>query len=299
MDPSGTNRPTYPVRLGVVILADGPWAQTSSRWQRAEDYGFDHAWTYDHIGWRDLVDGPWFDSLVTLTAAASVTRRIGLGTMVASPNLRHPVSLARAVTSIDDVSDGRLRLGIGAGGGGYDAAVFGAAELDDRARADRFIEFVDLLHRINTEPVTGTTWRGRYFTAIDARSTPGCVQRPRVPFIVASGGPRTMRLAARLGQGWVTNGGAAPTQDEWWREVARRRDRFEAALAAEGRQPSTVDRYLMLEPAPVNALSSASAFVDAVGRAAELGFTDVVTHWPRASGWFAADERVLDQVAPG
>jgi len=299
VNPGRTNRPRYPVRLGVVILADQPWAQASSRWRRAEEYGFDHAWTYDHVGWRDLVDGPWFDSLITLSAAASITRRIGLGTMVASPNLRHPVSFARAITALDDVSAGRLRLGLGAGGGGYDAAVFGAAELSPRERADRFIEFVDLLDRILGQPVVGTTSRGRYYTAVDARSTPGCVQQPRVPFVVASSGPRTMRLAARLGQGWVTNGGAASTQDEWWREVARRRDLFDAALAAEGREPSTVDRFLMLEPAPVNALTSSAAFTDAVGRAAELGFTDVVTHWPRASGWFAADERVLDQIAPG
>jgi alkanesulfonate monooxygenase SsuD/methylene tetrahydromethanopterin reductase-like flavin-dependent oxidoreductase (luciferase family) len=299
VDPSHHKRQSYPVRIGIVILPDVRWALAAPRWQRAESYGFDHAWTYDHVGWRDLVDGAWFDSMTTLTAAAAVTSRLRIGTMVASPNLRHPVGFARAVTALDDISGGRLQLGLGAGGTGYDAAVFGGSELNPRGRADRFIEFVDLLDRILTEPAGGTTWRGHYFSAVDARSTPGCVQQPRVPFIVAAGGPRTMRLAARLGQGWVTNGGAADTQERWWAEVARRRELFDAALAAAGRETSTVDRYLMLEPAPVNALTSAAIFTEAVGRAAELGFTDVVTHWPRESGWFAADERVLEQVAPG
>ena len=68
------------MRAGVVILQDQRWATAQRRRRRAEEYGFDHAWTYDHIGWRDLVDGPWFDGLMTLTAAATVTSRIRLGT---------------------------------------------------------------------------------------------------------------------------------------------------------------------------------------------------------------------------
>jgi alkanesulfonate monooxygenase SsuD/methylene tetrahydromethanopterin reductase-like flavin-dependent oxidoreductase (luciferase family) len=283
-----------------VILADRPWSQARQRWVRAEEYGFAHAWTYDHIGWRDLIGGPWFDAVPTLAAAASVTSRIGLGTMVASPNLRHPVSFARCVTSLDDASGGRLRLGLGAGGTGYDQTVLGGVELSPGVRAERFAEFVELLDLVLTDGATGgVTWRGRHYQAVDARSIPGCVQQPRVPFVVASGGPRTMRLAARFGQGWVTNGGNAPDQDAWWEEVARRVAAFDHALAAAGRDASTVDRYLMLDPAPLFSLSSAAVFADGVGRAADLGFTDVVTHWPRESGWFAGDERVLDQIAPG
>ena len=59
------------MRAGVIILQDQRWATARERWQRAEEYGFDHAWTYDHLGWRDLVDGPWFDAVATLTAAAT------------------------------------------------------------------------------------------------------------------------------------------------------------------------------------------------------------------------------------
>jgi alkanesulfonate monooxygenase SsuD/methylene tetrahydromethanopterin reductase-like flavin-dependent oxidoreductase (luciferase family) len=269
--------------VGIVILPDQPWAIAAHRWRRAEEYGFDHAWTYDHLGWRDLVDGPWFDAVPTLAAAAGVTSRIRLGTLVASPNFRHPVHFAREVTALDDISGGRLTIGVGAGGVGFDAAVLGGAPLSARQRVDRFAEFLDLLDRLLREQ--RVDWSGAYYRAVDARAIPG----PRVPFVVAANGPRSMALAARFGQGWVTTGEKTADLEEWWRSVAAAAARF---------KESTVDRYLSLDAAPVYSLTSASYFAEAVARAAELGFTDVVTHWPRESGWYAGSESVLDRVAP-
>lgn len=291
------------MRIGIVLLPELPWAQAREQWRRAEEYGFDHAWTYDHLGWRDLVDGPWFDAVPTLAAAATVTSRIRLGTFVASPNFRHPVHFAREITALDDLSAGRLILGVGAGGEGFDATVLGAEPLTARARVDRYAEFLELLDRLlragHATPASagGVTWRGEHYTAVDARSTPGCVQSPRVPFVVAANGPRAIGLAARYGQGWVTTGGAADDLDGWWAAVASRARRLDDALAAAGREPGTVDRYLSLDAAPVYSLTSVEAFTDAIGRAGELGFTDVVTHWPRPSGHYAGTEAVLDEVA--
>lgn len=283
------------MRVGIVILADQRWSDGGWRWRRAEEYGFDHAWTYDHLGWRELVDGPWFDAVPTLTAAATVTSRIRLGTLVASPNFRHPAHFAREVTALDDICAGRLTLGLGAGGIGFDAAVLGGTELPPRARVDRFAEFVELLDLI----LTGdrVTWTGGYFAAVDARSTPGCRQRPRVPFLMAANGPRSMRLAARFGQGWVTTGPTVDDLDAWWRAVGESARRFDEVVAASGREPAAVERHLSLDAAPVFSMSSVDAFVDAVGRADELGFTDVITHWPRPSSWYAGDEAVLEAVA--
>ncbi|MCA2214837.1 LLM class flavin-dependent oxidoreductase [Jidongwangia harbinensis] len=285
-----------PVRIGIVILPDQRWSVAGRRWQRAEQYGFDHAWTYDHLGWRDLADGPWFDAVPTLTAAAMVTRRIRLGTFVASPNFRHPVHFAREVTALDDISEGRLLLGVGAGGIGFDSAVLGRPELTPRQRVDRFAEFLELLDGLlRTDRVT---WSGSYFAAVDARSTPGPVQRPRPPFVVAANGPRALGLAARYGDGWVTTGAQAPDDEEaWWASVATAASRFDAALADAGRPAGAVARYLNLDSSPVFSMSSTDAFTDAVGRAAALGFTDVVAHWPRASSWYAGDEKVLESVA--
>ncbi|KXK59426.1 luciferase [Micromonospora rosaria] len=285
------------MRIGIVILGDQRWAQSRHRWTQAEEWGFDHAWTYDHLGWRDLVDGPWFDSVPTLTAAATVTSRMRLGTLVASPNFRHPVSFARQVTALDDISDGRVLLGIGAGGIGFDATVLGGETLPPRVRVDRFTEFTELLDRVLTED--GTTWRGEWYAAVDARNNPGCVQRPRVPFVVAANGPRSMRLAATYGQGWVTTGLGGDDLPSWWQSVTELSAQFDRALAATDRDPATVDRYLSLDSAPLFSLSSPDFFAEQVGRAADLGFTDVITHWPRAESWYAGDEAVLAEVATG
>jgi alkanesulfonate monooxygenase SsuD/methylene tetrahydromethanopterin reductase-like flavin-dependent oxidoreductase (luciferase family) len=286
------------MRVGIVILPEHRWSDGTARdrWRRAEELGFAHAWTYDHIGWRDLVDGPWFDAVPTLAAAAAVTSRIRLGTLVASPNFRHPVPFAREVTALDDITGGRLVLGVGSGAlQGFDNDVLGAPAPTARQRARRFAEFVELLDLLLRED--RVTWRGDHYTAVDARSTPGCVQSPRVPFVVAALAPASARLAARFGQGWVTTGGRTDDLDAWWRMVAQTADQFDEALAAAGRKPSEVDRHLVLDSAPVYSLSSAAYFVDAVGQAGELGFTDVLVHWPRPSSWYAGSESVLEQVA--
>jgi alkanesulfonate monooxygenase SsuD/methylene tetrahydromethanopterin reductase-like flavin-dependent oxidoreductase (luciferase family) len=297
------------VRVGIVILPDQRWSDGQRRWRLAEQYGFAHAWTYDHLGWRSLVDGPWFDAAVTLTAAAGVTERIKLGTMVASPHFRHPVSFARVITGLDDVSSGRFMLGVGSGtrpgAGSYDTTVLGLPAMPAGDHHERFAEFLELLDALlRTDRVT---WHGHWYTAVDARNLPGCVQVPRVPFVVAANGPRGRDLAARYGQGWVTSGPATPTEnlEQWWRGVGQASERFTEQLAAAGRDPSTVDRYVTVDAAAYS-LASVDAFTDAVGRAQQAGFTDVVVHWPRPRGqggqvtpgdWYVGDEAVLEAVA--
>lgn len=283
------------MRIGIVILPDQRWSESQRRWRQADEWGFDHAWTYDHLGWRDLVDGPWFDSMATLTAAATVTSRIRLGTLVASPNFRHPAAFARQVTALDDVSAGRVLLGLGAGGIGFDSAVLGGETLPPRQRVDRFAEFTELLDLVLRED--GATWRGDWFAAVDARNNPGCVQQPRVPFVVAANGPRSMRLVARFGQGWVTTGIGGDDLTSWWDGVRELCARLDQTLDAAGRDPATLDRYLSLDSGPAFSLSNADFFAEQVARAAALGFSDVITHWPRASSWYAGDEAVLVDVA--
>jgi alkanesulfonate monooxygenase SsuD/methylene tetrahydromethanopterin reductase-like flavin-dependent oxidoreductase (luciferase family) len=285
------------VRFGIIILADQRWEQSARRWRLAEDYGFDHAWTYDHLGWRSLVDGPWFDAVPTLTAAALVTSRIRLGTMVASPNFRHPVSFARQLTALDDISGGRITLGLGAGGIGpsFDNLVLGEPELTLPQRVGRFAEFAELLDLLlRTDHVT---WSGQYYRAVDARNLPGCVQQPRIPFVMAANGPRSIALAARYGAGWVTTGRPADDVELWWRAVGEGIRRFDEALAQASRAPEAVPRYLSLDAAGVYALSSVAYLADAAGRAGDLGFTDVITHWPRPEGPYAGKESVLEAAA--
>ncbi|MFC6088265.1 LLM class flavin-dependent oxidoreductase [Saccharothrix lopnurensis] len=281
------------MRTGIVILPEHRWWMAEHKWKAAEEYGFHHAWTYDHVGWRSLVDGPWFGAVPTLTAAAVVTRRIRLGTLVASPNFRHPVPFARELLALDDISDGRFTLGVGAGGRGHDAQVMGGPPAG--SRQGRFEEFVAALDLLLTRP--RTNFDGEHFRVRDARSAPGCVQQPRLPFVVAANGPRAMAVAAKYGTGWITTGPEADDEGAWWRGVAELTDRFREELARIGRAEGTIDLHLNADSCPVYSLTGVEHFRDVAGRARELGFTDLAVHWPRADGVFAGSEAVLERVA--
>ncbi len=123
------------------------------------------------------------------------------------------------------------------------------------------------------------------------------MQRPRLPFVIAANGPKALRLAARYGQGWVTTGPNTESMADWWSGVARLAARFDAAVHEQGRDPATVHRYISLDASPVYSLSTVDAFTDAAGRAAALGFTDVIVHWPRQEGVYRGHESILETLA--
>ncbi|TDD93650.1 LLM class flavin-dependent oxidoreductase [Actinomadura rubrisoli] len=267
------------------------WPEAGELWRRAEELGFRHAWVYDHLAWRGTT--PWYDAYTTLAAAAAVTSRVRLGTLVTSPNFRHPVPTAHAIKTVDHVSGGRVTIGIGSGGTrrASDAGVLGGGEWTPGERAARFAEWVELLDRLLREPET--TYEGTYYAAREVVEEPGCVQRPRVPFVIAGNGPRGMRLAARYGTGWVTSGRAEGREP---REVVRSRlEALRAACEAEGR---VLDDLVLLtgftdEPW----LESAGAFADLAGAYGELGVTEVALHWPRPGTPWDADMKVFEAVA--
>lgn len=288
------------MRFGVVILPQDPWRQAQRKWQAAEELGFNHAWTYDHLAWRSLADQPWHATIPTLAAAAVVTSRIGLGMFVSSPNFRHPVPFAKEVATVDEISGGRFLLGVGSGGTGFDAFVLGQPEYTVRQRHGRFAEFVtdlDALLRHEEVGSGGIRFEGEWFSARDARMVGQPVQHPRMPFIVAANGPQGLRLVAEFGQGWVTTGRTDVNDEEWWSDIAELVVRLDDTALAAGRRPETIDRYLSLDAEARYSLESVDAFEDAIGRAAGLGFTDVICHWPRAYGIYAGTEEVLVEVA--
>ncbi|HYU86237.1 MAG TPA: LLM class flavin-dependent oxidoreductase [Kribbellaceae bacterium] len=295
-----TNAGKVIVRHGVVILPEATWAEAAERWQRAEAVGFQHAWTFDHLGWRWLREATWFAALPTLTAAAGVTHRIRLGTLVASPNLRHPLTFAKEMMTLDDISSGRAICGIGAGADGYDTEVFGGSRLAPPDRATRFAEFVELTDLLLRQPET--TYLGRHYQAKAAQMRPGCVQRPRVPIAIAACGRHGMRLTARSAQIWVTNGLPGRFEHRRFDQAAatlrEQLGRLEEACAAEGRDPASLDRLVLAGIQIGGVLASRDAFADAEGMFAELGFTDMVVPWPRPDFPFAGRPEILDEIAP-
>jgi alkanesulfonate monooxygenase SsuD/methylene tetrahydromethanopterin reductase-like flavin-dependent oxidoreductase (luciferase family) len=282
----------------VVILPEHSWPDAAGLWRRAEELGFDHAWTYDHLAWRGLRDRPWFAAMPTLTAAATVTERIRLGPLVASPNFRHPVPFAKEVMTLDDVSRGRITLGLGAGGTGWDATILGQDPWTPAERAKRFTEMVECLDVMLREPAA--SYRGTHFVADEARTYPGCVQQPRVPFAIAATGPQGMRLAARHATAWVTTGDrtTAPPVDPaaGAAMIVEQIARLEEACGAVGRDPTTIDRLVLGGAQLDEGLASEQAFADTVGAYEAAGVTDLVVHWPRPAPPYQGDVETFEQV---
>ena len=288
----------YYVQYGVVILPEHRWLEARSLWQRAETLGFDHAWTYDHLAWRTFRDRPWFASMPTLVAAAAATTTIRLGPLVASPNFRHPVTFAKELVALDDVSGGRVIAGIGAGGTGWDADALGQPRLSAAGRADRFEEFVQAVDLMLRQPAA--SYSGIHYVADEARTYPGCVQQPRLPLAIAATGPRGMRLAASYGDYWVTTGAGAdpgplPPRGAA-RAVAVQVRLLEEACEDVGRDPTSIRRLVVTGPVLEPGLDSAESFVDAVGRYAAVGVTDLVVHWPRPAPPYEGDVERFESV---
>ncbi|MFE6026236.1 LLM class flavin-dependent oxidoreductase [Streptomyces niveus] len=289
------------LRLSTVILPVDRWHEGGrAKWQRAEELGFHAAYTYDHLSWRTFRDGPWFGALPTLTAAATATDRLRLGTLVTSPNFRHPVTLAKELISLDDISGGRITLGIGAGGNGFDATALGQEAWTPRERADRFGEFVPLLDQLLTEG--SVTEYGARYSAVEARNIPGCVQRPRLPFAVAATGPRGLKLAARHGQAWVTTGDPSlyeeGTPQQSVEAIRSQVEKLGGACAEIGRDVAELEKILLtgFTPDRRRPLESVDEFVDFAGRHQELGITELVVHWPVPDSDFAVDQVVFEKI---
>ena len=287
------------MRISTVILPIYRWSEGARVWRRAEELGFHAAYTYDHLSWQSFRDRPWYGAVPTLTAAALATERLRIGTLVTSPNYRHPVPLAKEVMSLDDISNGRLTVGIGSGGTGFDATVLGQAPWSPGERTERFAEFLGLLDRLLRQPVT--TSEGRYYSADEARMIPGCVQKPRVPLVVAAAGPRAMALVARYGQGWVTYGHPMRPADETAERapdaVRAQMDLLRTACGEQGASYADLDKILLHGITSERPLGSLHAFVDWAGRYQELGITEIAVHWPVPDSVFASDVDVFERIA--
>jgi alkanesulfonate monooxygenase SsuD/methylene tetrahydromethanopterin reductase-like flavin-dependent oxidoreductase (luciferase family) len=287
------------VRIGLVILPSDRWIEARPQWEWADRAGFHTAWTYDHIRWGGMPDGPWHAAVPVLAAAAAVTERVRLGTLVATPNFRHPVTLARDALALDDLSGGRLDLGLGPGSEGPDATALGQEPWARGERMTRFGEFLQVLQAIvDGEPTTQTSIRTAHYTADEAPSTPGALQHP-LPLTIAAGGPKGLRLAARYGRDWVTigpTGGGARTPETALEAVRRQLPLLEEACRSVGREPSSVGKVLLWTPTePV--IESLDQFDELVAPYDELGFDQFVVHHPAQTGPYGGDVAIFEQIA--
>jgi F420-dependent oxidoreductase-like protein len=167
----------------------------------AEDLGFDAFFRSDHylsIGDGSGLPGPT-DSWVTLAGLARDTSRIRLGTLVTAATFRYPGPLAISVAQVDQMSDGRVELGLGAGWYEAEHQAYAIPFPPLAERFDRYEEQLAVITGLWDTPEGGTfSFSGTYYTITDSPALPKPVQRPRPPVIIGGGGERrTPRLAAK------------------------------------------------------------------------------------------------------
>lgn len=266
------------LRVGVLVVQNLPWPQWRSRVLEVEELGYDGVYVWDHLVHRTQEPtDPLFDGLTLLAAAATVTSRIRLGTLVASPTIRHPVLLAKQAMTVDNVSGGRLELGIGAAGVHLDYLALGIEPYSKTEQVSRFRDTVEIVDAVLRGASTygGTHWSGEGVTM-----APGSVQSPRLPLTIAAHGPRTLAVAGRFADVWnsITPRGV-PADEVIPFFTSRARLLDEAAIEA-GRDPATIRRSVMLGSDEWPMLASPADFRDAVLRYAEVGVDDVVLPHP-------------------
>ena len=199
---------------------------------QAEASGFDSLWVFDHLLYRfpdQPTMGIW-EAWTILTAIAEATERVEIGALVLCTAFRNPAVLAKMADTLDEVSGGRLILGLGAGWHDPEFAAFG---LPNDHLASRFEEALSIIRPLLR---TGEVeFAGEFYAAED------CVSRPRgprsegPPILIASSGPRMLRLTARFADAWNTAWLASPEP------LVERRGQLEAACRAEGRDPATIE----------------------------------------------------------
>lgn len=177
------------MRFGVQVACASSGVEWLDLVRRMEAVG------YGTLSMPDHADGDLFASFPALAAASVVTSRIRLGQLVLANDFRNPLLLARETVTLDLLSDGRVELGLGAGGRERDHESLGIPLDPPAVRLERLAESVRLLKRLFTEEEL--TVEGRYYRLHRARAFPRPRQVPRPPILVAGGGPRLLALAAR------------------------------------------------------------------------------------------------------
>ena len=169
--------------------------------QQAEAWGFDSLWRSDHLA--SLADprraAP--ETWATLSLAAEATRRLRFGPLVCPMTFRHPALLAKLAASLDDLSGGRLILGLGAGWNADEHRAFGLPFPSPRERAAQLGEALEVIDRLMRE--ASASFDGTYYRLEDAPSLPRPVQQPRPPIHVGGAGERrTLPVVARYADVW-------------------------------------------------------------------------------------------------
>jgi probable F420-dependent oxidoreductase len=192
--------------LGFGLPVAGSWATPSTLRRvarRAEELGYASLWTFQRVlhpvdAELDPAHRAVLDPVVALAQAAAHTERIGLGTATVCAPFTAPALLAKAMTSLDVLSGGRLTVGLGSG---WLPQEYAAAGVPFERRGARMDEYLRCLQALWTEgPVE---FAGEFYTVPRSHVGPPPVQRPHPPILLGGTAPQALRRAGRLAQGWI------------------------------------------------------------------------------------------------
>jgi alkanesulfonate monooxygenase SsuD/methylene tetrahydromethanopterin reductase-like flavin-dependent oxidoreductase (luciferase family) len=236
----------------------------------AESIGLDSAWLADQaVPDRLSILEAW----TALAALAANTEQIRIGTLITNAALRNPMILARQALTVDQVSGGRLDVGIGAGYYEDDHRWLGIDYLDAKGRVQRLTEVAEVLDRaLRGERVT---YAGTHVRLDDAPSVRP-VQLPRPPIWIAVYAATSMRLATRLADGVAVVGDEGLDLEHSLPRFVERMKRLDEICAVEGRDPRSLRRCYLAGFAEEPVFSSSESASDFIGKFAEAGATDFV-----------------------
>ncbi|HEX2993207.1 MAG TPA: TIGR03560 family F420-dependent LLM class oxidoreductase [Anaerolineales bacterium] len=228
--------------LEIAIMIEGQNGLTWTRWQKmvrlVEDLGFVGLFRSDHFTNSNATDIDSLELWTSLTWLAGNTSRIEFGPLVTPFSFRHPVHTARMASALDDLSNGRLVLGLGAGWQEREHHLFGFDLLEPQARFHRFKEGMEVVTRLlqSDEPVT---FEGQYYQLHGATllPRPGRQGGPRI-LVGGNGVKRTLSYAVQYASEW--NCISLLPED-----FTRLSQRLDEMLTAAGRQPQSVRRSMM------------------------------------------------------
>lgn len=178
------------------------WAEIRALGVQAEDGGLDSIWTYDHLLYRfpgDTQTRGVHECWSILSALADATSRVELGTLVMPTSWRNPALLAKMAVTVDEISGGRLILGLGTG---YHQPEFDAFGYPFDHRVDRFEEALQIIVPLLKEGKVD--FEGTYVSAPNAELVPRGPRPSGVPVLIACRGPRMLELTAQYADGWNT-----------------------------------------------------------------------------------------------
>jgi len=209
-----------------------PFAAIRERAQLAERLGFDSILFVDHMWARGMPDVDHLEAWTVMSATAAVTERLEVGALVLCNSYRNPALLAKMAASLDQVSNGRLVLGLGAGWMDEEYRAYGYPFPPIGERLDQLEEGLEIVTRMLAEP--RTSWRGKHYAVEDAPNNPKPVRRPRPPILIGGGGEkRLLRLVARFADIWNCPNNCAA-------ELPRKLEVLRGHCAALGRNPADI-----------------------------------------------------------